>query len=56
VKGAAELISDGETLIVNGGSTTFAFATSVGLRRNLTIVTNNFAIPSILLAEAIQEI
>src|SRR5258707_1600453 len=55
-KVAAELISDGETLIVNGGSTTFAFATSLGLRRNLTIVTNNLAIPSILSAEAIPEI
>jgi DeoR family fructose operon transcriptional repressor len=55
-KVAAELISDGETLIVNGGSTTFAFATSLGLRRNLTIVTNNLAIPPILPPEAMQEI
>jgi len=55
-KAAAELISDGETLIVNGGSTTFAFATSLGLRRNLTIVTNNLAIPPVLPPEAIQEI
>jgi DeoR family transcriptional regulator, fructose operon transcriptional repressor len=55
-KVAAELISDGETLIVNGGSTTLAFATSLGLRRNLTIVTNNLAIPPVLPPEAIQEI
>jgi DeoR family fructose operon transcriptional repressor len=53
---AAELISDGETLIINGGSTTFAFAASLGLRRNLTIVTNNLAIPAVLPPEAIQEI
>jgi DeoR/GlpR family transcriptional regulator of sugar metabolism len=55
-KAAAELISDGETLVVNGGSTTFVFATSLGLRRNLTIVTNNLAIPPVLPPEAIQEV
>ena len=55
-KAAAELISDGETLIVNGGSTTFAFATSLGMRRNLTIVTNNLAIPPVLTPEAVQDV
>ena len=55
-KAAAELISDGETLIVNGGSTTFAFAASLGTRRNLTVVTNNLAIPPVLMLEAVQEI
>jgi DeoR family glycerol-3-phosphate regulon repressor/DeoR family fructose operon transcriptional repressor len=55
-KAAAELISDGETLVVNSGSTTFAFATSLGIRRNLTIVTNNLAIPPVLMREAVQEI
>ncbi len=55
-KAAAEIISDGETLIVNGGSTTFAFATSLGMRRNLTIVTNNLAIPPVLTPETVQEI
>jgi DeoR family transcriptional regulator, fructose operon transcriptional repressor len=55
-KAAAELISDGETLIVNGGSTTFVFATSLGTRRNLTVVTNNLAIPPVLMLEAVQEI
>jgi DeoR family transcriptional regulator, fructose operon transcriptional repressor len=51
---AARLISDGETLIVNGGSTTFAFGASLGPRRNLTIVTNNVAMLSVLPAEAIR--
>jgi DeoR/GlpR family transcriptional regulator of sugar metabolism len=55
-KAAADLISDGETLIVNGGSTTCAFAANLALRRNLTVVTNNLAIPPILPLEAIQEI
>lgn len=53
-RAAAQLITDGETLIVNGGSTTFAFAGSLGLRRNLTVVTNNVAMLSVLPAEAIQ--
>jgi DeoR/GlpR family transcriptional regulator of sugar metabolism len=55
-RAAAQLISDGETLIVNGGSTTFAFAASLGTRRNLTIVTNNIAMLSVLPAEAIEDV
>src|SRR5215471_5307242 len=55
-RAAAQLISDGETLIVNGGSTTFAFAASLGIRRNLTIVTNNVAMLSVLPAEAIEDV
>jgi DeoR/GlpR family transcriptional regulator of sugar metabolism len=55
-RAAAQLISDGETLIVNGGSTTFAFAANLGSRRNLTIVTNNVAMLSVLPAEAIQSV
>lgn len=38
-RAATQLISDGETLIVNGGSTTFAFAANLGVRRNLKVVT-----------------
>jgi DeoR/GlpR family transcriptional regulator of sugar metabolism len=55
-RAAAQLISDGETLIVNGGSTTFAFAASLGSRRNLTLVTNNLVMLSVLPAEAIQAV
>jgi DeoR family transcriptional regulator, fructose operon transcriptional repressor len=53
---AARLISDGETLILNAGSTTLAFAASLGSRRNLTIVTNNVAMLSVLPDEAIQSV
>lgn len=53
---AAQLVSDGETLIVNAGSTTFAFAANLGSRRNLTIVTNNVAMLSVLPAEAVQDV
>jgi DeoR/GlpR family transcriptional regulator of sugar metabolism len=44
-RAAAALIVDGETLLINGGSTTRAFAGELGARRNLTIVTNNLGIP-----------
>src|ERR1700747_792760 len=52
-RAAAQLISDGETLIINGGSTTFAFAASLGPRRSLTIVTHNLALLSVLPAQAL---
>jgi DeoR family transcriptional regulator, fructose operon transcriptional repressor len=55
-RAAAQLISDGETLIVNGGSTTFAFAANLGSRRSLTIVTNNVAMLSVLPADAVQSV
>jgi DeoR/GlpR family transcriptional regulator of sugar metabolism len=55
-KAAAELISDGETLLINGGSTTFTFAACLGARRELTIVTNNIAIPAILAPGAIADV
>jgi len=45
-RAAAALINDGETLIVNGGSTARAFAAALGERRRLTIVTNNLGLPS----------
>src|SRR6201998_4428216 len=55
-RAAAQLISDGETLIFNGGSTTFAFAASLGARRDLTIVTNNVAMLTALPAEVVQRV
>src|SRR5260221_2908642 len=41
-KAAVALIEDGETLLINGGSTTRFFATEL-TQPNLTIVTNNLA-------------
>src|ERR1700738_1334821 len=55
-RAAAQLISDGETLIVNGGSTTFAFAASLGQRHNLTIVTNNVAMLPVLSPETVKDV
>jgi hypothetical protein len=45
-RAAVRLISSGETLIVNGGSTTVAFAASLGDLQRLTIVTNNLSLPA----------
>lgn len=47
-RAAATLIRDGETLIVNGGSTTTYFAAEVKDRRDLMVVTNNLRIPPAL--------
>ncbi len=41
---AARLIRDGETLMLNGGSSTTYFAAELGERRDLTIVTNNLRV------------
>ncbi len=46
-KAAVALIGDGETLLINGGSTTRFFAAEL-TQPNLTIVTNNLAIPGAL--------
>jgi DeoR family fructose operon transcriptional repressor len=47
-QGAARLVRDSETLILNGGSTTCYFAAALGERRNLTVVTNNLRLPPIM--------
>jgi len=43
---AARLISPGETLVINGGSTTIAFASNLVDLARLTIVTNNLSLPA----------
>lgn len=53
---AAERIADGETVILNGGTTTLAVAHALGLRRNLTVVTNNLRIPAALPAGAVRDV
>lgn len=47
-RAASRLISDGETLLINGGSTTKLFAAELADRRNLTVVTNNLGVPAAL--------
>ena len=52
---ATELIEDGETLLINGGSTTRLFAAQLR-RRNLTVVTNNLSVPGALSAEVTRDV
>jgi DeoR family fructose operon transcriptional repressor len=53
---ACKLITDGETLLLNGGSTTRLFAAELSARRNLTIVTNNLTIPATLASECVRDV
>lgn len=53
-RAAARLILNGETLIVNGGSTTAAFAESLAEVRGLKIVTNNLNLPFVLPQQSVQ--
>ena len=53
---AASLLGDGETILINGGSTTRAVAAELGIRRDLTIVTNNLALPQVLPLESCRDV
>jgi DeoR family transcriptional regulator, fructose operon transcriptional repressor len=55
-RAAGRLIGDGETLLINGGSTTKFFAAELADRRNLTVVTNNLGIPATLPADCCSNI
>jgi len=55
-RAAARLIADGETLIVNGGSTVLAFARELGSLSGLTVVTNNLGLPAILAPNTVRDI
>jgi DeoR family transcriptional regulator, fructose operon transcriptional repressor len=54
-KAAVKLIGDGETLLINGGSTTRFFAAEL-TQPNLTIVTNNLSVPGALSVELGAEV
>jgi DeoR/GlpR family transcriptional regulator of sugar metabolism len=55
-RAAAGLIREGETLILNGGSTTCSFAAELGKLRDLTIVTNNLMLPQVVPRNAARSI
>ena len=55
-RAASRLIGDGETLLINGGSTTKFFAGELVERRNLTVVTNNLGLPSTLPADCFSNV
>jgi DeoR/GlpR family transcriptional regulator of sugar metabolism len=54
-KAAAALISDGETLLINGGSTTRLFAAELN-QQHLTVVTNNLSVPGVLSTQLIRDV
>jgi DeoR family fructose operon transcriptional repressor len=55
-RAAAGLIRRGETLILNGGSTTCCFAAELGQLRDLTIVTNNLMLPQLVAPNAARSV
>ena len=55
-RAAAALIREGETLILNGGSTTCCFAAELGTLRDLTIVTNNLMLPQVVAQHAARSV
>lgn len=55
-RAAAALIREGETLILNGGSSTCAFAAELGRLRDLTIVTNNLMLPQVVPRSAARQV
>jgi DeoR family transcriptional regulator, fructose operon transcriptional repressor len=55
-RAASRLIGDGETLLINGGSTTKIFAAELVNRRKLTVVTNNLGIPATLPVDCFRNV
>ncbi|MCA2229460.1 DeoR/GlpR family DNA-binding transcription regulator [Nonomuraea aurantiaca] len=53
---AAQLISNGETLIVNGGTTTLAVVRALAGKRDLTVVTNNLRLPPEIPQDAVRDL
>jgi DeoR/GlpR family transcriptional regulator of sugar metabolism len=53
---AAKLISDGETVLVNGGTTTLEVVRALGDKRDLTLVTNNLRVPGELPANVVRDL
>lgn len=53
---AATLVSDRQTLLVNGGTTTLALARALKGKKDLTVVTNNLYLPGNISAEAVSQL
>lgn len=53
---ASELIEDGESVILNGGSTTRLFALELGGKKDLTVVTNSLGIAAALSRQTVRDI
>jgi DeoR/GlpR family transcriptional regulator of sugar metabolism len=53
---AADFVSDGETVLVNGGTTTLAVVRALTGKRDLTLVTNNLRVPTEAPTEALRDL
>jgi len=53
---AADLVSDGETVLVNGGTTTLAAVRALTGKRELTLVTNNLRVPPEAPLESLRDL
>lgn len=55
-RAASSLIAEGETLFINGGTTTLALAKHLAGVRGITVVTNNLPLPEHLYAAGAREV
>jgi DeoR family transcriptional regulator, fructose operon transcriptional repressor len=53
---ANDLVADGETVALSGGSTVAAFAGTLDVRRELTVVTNNLLVPQALPKQSARDV
>lgn len=53
---AAELVQDGQTILLNGGTSTLAVLEHLAGRRDLTVVTNNLLVPAALPPRCASEV
>ncbi|GAB3958516.1 DeoR/GlpR family DNA-binding transcription regulator [Actinoallomurus acanthiterrae] len=53
---AARLISDDETVLINGGTTTLEVVRALTGKRNLTVVTNNLRVPSEIPPDVVRDL
>lgn len=55
-KVAASLVTEGQTLFINGGTTTLAMAKYLAATRGITVVTNNLPLPEELYSRGVREV
>lgn len=55
-RAAAGFLADGQSVLINGGSTTLALARHIGSKPGLTVVTNNLALPAELHSRGTREV
>src|SRR5665647_857248 len=53
---AASLVEDGQTIMLNGGTTPLAVLPHLATRQNLTIVTNNLLVPGELPPQCVRDV